>query len=197
MFLNGADYNVVSPFLWIYCNIFLCHINSFRGKSKTLTPPPNGIRVFNMLFSLRLQNILNTLHLRRLVTMQRYELFSNPARNVNSELTFGRACSELRCRKIAAMRKSLCHNTLCAKSLRVDGCQIVVLNVVGSSPTGHPTIKVPVSQRLTGIFVFGTPCIWWNIDGTFIKNSLYYLNNIRKGAHWITNFHIHNWHTFK
>ena len=152
MFLNGADYNVVSPFLWIYCNIFLCHINSFKGKSKTLTPPPNGIRVFNMLFSLRLQNILNTLHLRRLVTMQRYELFSNLARNVNSVLTFNRACSELRCRKIAAMRKSLCHNALCAKSLRVEGYKFVVLNVVGSSPTGHPTIKPVDYQIVSGYF---------------------------------------------
>ena len=122
------------------------------GKNKTLTPPPNGIRVLNMLFGLRLQNILNTLHLRRLVTMQRYELFSNLARNVNSVLTFNRACSELRCRKIAAMRKSLCHNTLCAKSLRVEGCQFVVLNVVGSSPTGHPTIKPVDYQIVSGYF---------------------------------------------
>ena len=122
------------------------------GKNKTLTPPPNGIRVFNMLFSLRLQYILNTLHLRRLVTVQKYKLFSNPARNVNSELTFERACSELRCRKIAAMRKSLCHNTLCAKSLRVAGCQFVVLNVVGSSPTGHPTIKPVDYQIVSGYF---------------------------------------------
>ena len=27
----------------------------------------------------------------------------------------------------------------------------MVLNVVGSSPTGHPS-KIPVSQRLTGVF---------------------------------------------
>ena len=152
MFLNGADYNVVSPFLWIYCNIFLCHINSFKGKNKTLTPPALWYKGFYIMFGLRLQNISKSSHLRRLVMVQRYELFSNLARNVNSVLTFNRACSELRCRKIAAMRKSLCHNTLCAKSLRVEGCQFVVLNVVGSSPTGHPTIKPVDYQIVSGYF---------------------------------------------
>ena len=122
------------------------------GKIKTLTPPPNGIRVFNMLFGLRLQNILNTLHLRRLVTMQRYELFSKHARNVNSVLTFNLTCSELRCRKIAAIYKLLCHNALCASGLHARGCEIVVLNVVGSSPTGHPTIKPVDYQIVSGYF---------------------------------------------
>ena len=84
--------------------------------------------------------------------LQKYNEFPKHARNVNSELTFGRACSELRCRKIAAMRKSLCHNTLCAKSLRVEGCKFVVLNVVGSSPTGHPTIKPVDYQIVSGYF---------------------------------------------
>ena len=84
--------------------------------------------------------------------LQRYRLFSNPARNVNFILTFKRACSELRCRKIAAMRKSLCHNTLCAKSLRVNGYKFVVLNVVGSSPTGHPAIKPVDYQIVSGCF---------------------------------------------
>ena len=86
------------------------------------------------------------------IALQRYSEYPNPARNVNSELTFGRACSELRCRKIAAMRKSLCHNTLCANSLRVEGCKFVVLNVVGSSPTGHPTIKPVGYQIVSGYF---------------------------------------------
>ena len=32
--------------------------------------------------------------------------------------------------------------------------QIVVLNVDGSSPSGHPLKEIPVSQALTGIFSF-------------------------------------------
>ena len=31
---------------------------------------------------------------------------------------------------------------------------LVVLNVEGSSPTGHPPKKTPVSQALAGIFLF-------------------------------------------
>ena len=84
--------------------------------------------------------------------LQKYNEFPKHARNVNLVLTFGRACPELHCRKIAAMRKSLCHNTLCANSLRVKGCQFVVLNVVGSSPTGHPTIKPVDYQIVSGYF---------------------------------------------
>ena len=34
--------------------------------------------------------------------------------------------------------------------------QIVVLNVDGSSPSGHPPKKIPVSQALAGIFNFNT-----------------------------------------
>ena len=86
------------------------------------------------------------------IAMQRYIKNIKHARNVNFELTFGRACSELRCRKIAATRKLLCHNTLCAKSLRVEGYKFVVLNVVGSSPTGHPTIKPVDYQIVSGYF---------------------------------------------
>ena len=86
------------------------------------------------------------------IALQNYGKMCNDARNVNFVLTFGRACSEARCRKIAAMRKSLCHNTLCAKGLRAEGCQFVVLNVVGSSPTGHPTIKPVDYQIVSGYF---------------------------------------------
>ena len=86
------------------------------------------------------------------IALQRYSECPNPARNVNSELTFERACSELRCRKIAAMCKSLCHNALCAKSLRANGYKFVVLNVVGSSPTGHPTTKPVDYQIVSGYF---------------------------------------------
>ena len=84
--------------------------------------------------------------------LQRYELFPKHARNVNFELTFGRACSELRCRKIDAIYKLLCHNALCASGLHARGCEIVVLNVVGSSPTGHPTIKPIDYQIVSGYF---------------------------------------------
>ena len=30
--------------------------------------------------------------------------------------------------------------------------EIVVLNVDGSSPSGHPSVEIPVSQALVGIF---------------------------------------------
>ena len=79
------------------------------GKNKTLTPPPNGIRVLNMLFGLRLQNILNTLHLRRLVTVQKYNEFPKHARNVNFVLTFGKRQN---LRKIAAKKNKKIYNLL-------------------------------------------------------------------------------------
>ena len=138
----------------VVCSLAFNHVLLYlmKGKNKTLTPPAFWYKGFYIMFGLRLQNISKSSHLRRLVMVQRYEVFSKLARNVNFELTFGRACSELRCRKIAAMRKSLCHNTLCAKSLRVEGCQFVVLNVVGSSPTGHPTNKSSDYQVIRGYF---------------------------------------------
>ena len=86
------------------------------------------------------------------IALQRYKLFLKHARNVNSVLTFGRAYSEARCRKIAAIYKLLCHNALCASGLHARGCEIVVLNVVGSSPTGHPTIKPVDYQIVSGYF---------------------------------------------
>ena len=85
------------------------------GKIKTLTPPPNGIRVLNMLFGLRLQNILNTLHLRRLVTMQKYNEFPKHARNVNFVLTF-REWQNLR--KIAAKKNTIIYNSLKIRTLK-------------------------------------------------------------------------------
>ena len=138
----------------VVCSLAVNHVLLYliKGKNKTLTPPAFWYKGFYIMFGLRLQNISKSSHLRRLVMVQRYELFLKHARNVNFELTFGRACSELRCRKIAAMRKSLCHNALCTKSLRAEGCQFVVLNVVGSSPTGHPTIKPVDYQIVSGYF---------------------------------------------
>ena len=94
-----------------------------------------------------------TSHYTPLITIapQKYNEFLNHARNVNSVLTFGIVCSEWCCRKIAAIRKSLCHNTLHVNILRLDGCKFVVLNVVGSSPTGHPTIK-PIDYQIVNGF---------------------------------------------
>ena len=115
MFLNGADYNVVNPFLWIYYNIFLCHINSVKGKIKTLTPSPLGIRVFNMMLGFRLHYILNTLHLWGLVTMQKYNEFPKQARNVNFVLTFGKRQN---LRKIAAKKNITINNSLNFRTLK-------------------------------------------------------------------------------
>ena len=86
------------------------------------------------------------------IAPQKYNEFLNPARNVNFVLTFGIACSEWCCRKIAAIRKSLCNNTLHVNILWLYGCKFVVLNVVGSSPTGHPTIKPIDYQIVNGYF---------------------------------------------
>ena len=91
------------------------------GKNKTLTPSAVWHKGFYIMFGLRPHNISKTSHHSRLVMVQRYKLFSNLARNVNFELTFGRAYSELRCRKIAAIYKLLCHNALCASGLHARG----------------------------------------------------------------------------
>ena len=115
MFLNGADYNVVNPFLWIYYNIFLCHINSVKGKIKTLTPSPLGIRVFNMMLGFRLHYILNTLHLWGLVTVQKYNEFPKHARNVNFVLTFGKRQN---LRKIAAKENIEINSSLNFRTLK-------------------------------------------------------------------------------
>ena len=86
------------------------------------------------------------------IAPQKYNEFPKHARNVNFILTFGIACSEWCCRKIAAIRKSLCNNTLHVNILWLYGCKFVVLNVVGSSPTGHPTIKPIDYQIVNGYF---------------------------------------------
>ena len=104
-----------------HCNRFKNSSNrvpvhkTVMGKNKTLTPPPNGIRVLNMLFGLRLQNILNTLHLRRLVTMQNYNESPNHARNVNFVLTFGKRQN---LRKIAAKKNIIINNSLNFRTLK-------------------------------------------------------------------------------
>ena len=100
------------------------------GKNKTLTPPPNGIRVLNMLFGLRLQNILNTLHLRRLVTMQKYNEFPKHARNVNFVLTFGKRQN---LRKIAAKENISINNSLNFRTLKeYTKWNICQWNIIGN-----------------------------------------------------------------
>ena len=115
MFLNGADYNVVNPFLWIYYNIFLCHINSVKGKNKTLTPSALWYKGFYIMFGLRPHNISKTSHLCRLVTVQKYNEFPKHARNVNFVLTFGKRQN---LRKIAAKKNTIINNSLNFRTLK-------------------------------------------------------------------------------
>ena len=122
------------------------------GKKKTLTPVVGWHKGFYMVFGLRLHNISKTSHHDHLVTVQKYNEYPNHARNVKTELTFEGVCSDFHCRKIAAMRKSLCHNALRANTLHAYCSKFVVLNVVGSSPTGHPTNKPSDYQVIRGYF---------------------------------------------
>lgn len=115
MLLDRTNNNIVCSFFGVYCRIFLRHCNFIKGKNKTLTPCPLGIRVSNILFGLRLQNILNTSHLWALVTMQNYNEYPNKPRNVNSELTFKRGCNF---RKIAATENNQVYNSLKIRTLK-------------------------------------------------------------------------------
>ena len=115
MFLNGADYNVVNPFLWIYCNIFLCHINSVKGKKKTLTPPSHWHKGFYILAGSHPNNVSLSSHHGRLVTMQKYNEFPKQARNVNFVLTFGKRQN---LRKIAAKKNTIINNSLNFRTLK-------------------------------------------------------------------------------
>lgn len=98
-------YEVVCSLVVYHCIFF----NSFKGKIKTLTPSPLGIRVFNMMLGFRLHYILNTLHLWGLVTAQKYNEFPKHARNVNFVLTFGKRQN---LRKIAAKKNRYLCNVL-------------------------------------------------------------------------------------
>jgi hypothetical protein len=90
-------------------------LNSFKGKIKTLTPSPLGIRVFNMMLGFRLHYILNTLHLWGLVTVQKYNEFPKDARNVNFVLTFRKSQN---LRKIAATENNKVYNSLKIRTLK-------------------------------------------------------------------------------
>lgn len=115
MFLNGADYNIVSPFLGIYYDVFLCQINLLRDKNKTLTPSAAWHKGFYILFGLRLQNMSKTSHHSRLVTMQKYNEFPKHARNVNSVLTLR---EQQNLRKIAAKENTIINNSLYFRTLK-------------------------------------------------------------------------------
>ena len=110
--INQILYNEVVCSLVVYHCMFL---NSFKGKIKTLTPSPLGIRVFNMMLGFRLHYILNTLHLWGLVTVQKYNEFPKDARNVNFVLTFRKSQN---LRKIAATENNKVYNSLKIRTLK-------------------------------------------------------------------------------
>ena len=104
-------YEVVCSLVVYHCIFF----NLFKGKIKTLTPSPLGIRVFNMMLGFRLHYILNTLHLWGLVTVQKYNEFPKHARNVNFVLTFRKRQN---LRKIAAKENIIINNSLNFRTLK-------------------------------------------------------------------------------
>ena len=51
----------------------------------------------------------------------------------------------------------MCENADKYRGFQIFETLLVVLNVDGSSPSGHPPKKIPVSQTLAGIFNFHYP----------------------------------------
>lgn len=84
--------------------------------------------------------------------VQRYNAISKPPRIVNFVLTYKIRSFDTNCRKIAAMRNYLIHNCLNSNLFNQSGYEMIRLNVVGSSPTGHPTIKLTDYQIIIGYF---------------------------------------------
>ena len=123
------------------------------GKKKTLTPSAAWHKGFYILFGLRLQNMSKTSHHDRLVTVQRYSENLKHARNVNFVLTFRVNICNSGFRRIAAMFKSLIYNYIRINDICKNANTIVVLNVVGSSPTVHPTRKSYDYQLVMGFRV--------------------------------------------
>ena len=65
---------------------------------------------------------------------------------------------------------------------------IVVLNVVGSSPTGHPS-KIPVSQELTGVLILESLIISLDFSifaklFVWIVSFLYFCSNPLRKKNW-------------
>ena len=113
-------FKVINHILYyeVVCSFVVYHpvlLYLFKGKIKTLTPSPLGIRVFNMMLGFRLHYILNTLHLWGLVTVQKYNEFTKHARNVNFVLTFEKWQN---LRKIAAKKNTIINNSLNFRTLK-------------------------------------------------------------------------------
>ena len=85
-------------------------------------------------------------------TLQIYSKNLNGARNVNLVLTLGLTRKNNCCRSIAAMDKILICNDLNISGLSIFAILFVVLNVAGSSPTGHPTNKPADYQIISRLF---------------------------------------------
>ena len=122
------------------------------GKNKTLIPEVKWHKGSHILAGLYPNNVQKTSHHDLLVTMQRYDKVSEAPNSVNENLTFGLNDEILDCRNNAVKFNVLSHNALCATRLAHFTTLFVVLNVVGSSPTGHPTIKPVDYQVISGLF---------------------------------------------
>ena len=94
---------------------------------------------------------LATLALRR-TAPQKYNKNLNGASSVNLVLTFSLTWKNSCCRNIAAGYKSLICNKLNTNNFTTFVSTFVVLNVVGSSPTGHPTNKPADYQIISRLF---------------------------------------------
>ena len=87
------------------------------------------------------------------IAPQKYNEFPNHARSVNFVLTFGAIVCSSGFRRIAAMFISLIYNYIRINDIYKNANTIVVLNVVGSSPTVHPTRKSYDYQLVMGFRV--------------------------------------------
>ena len=123
------------------------------GKKKTLTPSAAWHKGFYIMFGLRLHDMSKTSHLSRLVTLQKYNDYLKRATSVNCVLTFRVDICNSGFRRIAARFKSLIYNYIHINDICKNANTIVVLNVVGSSPTVHPTRKSYDYQLVMGFRV--------------------------------------------
>ena len=87
------------------------------------------------------------------IAPQKYNESPKHARNVNFVLTFGAIVCSSGFRRIAARFKSLIYNYIHINDICKNANTIVVLNVVGSSPTVHPTRKSYDYQLVMGFRV--------------------------------------------
>ena len=87
------------------------------------------------------------------IAPQKYNESLKHARSVNFVLTFGAIVCSSGFRRIAAMFISLIYNYIRINDIYKNANTIVVLNVVGSSPTVHPTRKSYDYQLVMGFRV--------------------------------------------